>query len=120
MTKKLLIAGSREYSAYDEAEKVIDTYLNKLTPNDTVIILSGACRGADRIGERYAEEHGYEVRRYPADWKRYGRGAGPVRNRLMADEADYIICFWNGKSRGSRSLIEYAEKLGKKVFVISI
>lgn len=120
MTKKLLIAGSREYSAYDEVAKVIDTYLNKLTPNDTVIILSGACRGADRIGERYAEEHGYEVRRYPADWKRYGRGADPVRNRLMADEADYIICFWNGKSRGSRSLIEYAEKLGKKVFVISI
>lgn len=117
MAKKILIAGSREYDNYEEAEAVLNEFFSD---TEEAVILSGACRGADKIGERYAEEHGFEVKRYPADWKRYGRAAGPIRNEEMVRDADVIICFWNGKSRGSRSLIEYAEKLGKKVFIISV
>ena len=106
MKKKILIAGSREYDNYEEAEAVLDALVKDHVGECDIVILSGACRGTDMIGEKYAKEHGFEIRRYPADWKRYGRAAGPIRNEEMVREADVIICFWDGESRGSRSLIK--------------
>ncbi len=69
------------------------------------------------IGERYAIERGYKVERYSAQWSKYGRKAGPIRNIKMVENCDAAICFWDGKSRGTRSLIEYARKLGKLVLI---
>ena len=53
------------------------------------------------LGERYARENGFRIERYPADWKQYGKSAGPRRNMQMAEAGDDIICFWDGKSRGT-------------------
>lgn len=80
-----------------------------------IIIVSGCASGADAIGERYAEEKGFAVEKYPADWKRYGRGAGFIRNRQMAEVCDYVICFWDGESKGTKSMIDYAIKKNKPV-----
>ncbi|MBQ8495398.1 MAG: DUF2493 domain-containing protein [Clostridia bacterium] len=79
--------------------------------------MSGGCRGADKLGERYAEENGIPTERYSADWQRYGRAAGPKRNEEMAKAADLVICFWDGNSRGTASLIACATKNGKTVRV---
>jgi len=69
------------------------------------------------LGERFAEEHGFMTEKHPALWKKYGKAAGAVRNKEMAEACDFAICFWDGKSSGTRMMIDYAKKLGKPVFV---
>lgn len=113
--KRVVIAGGRDYNNYDEAKRYIDYCISNIRKEYTLVFLSGCCRGADMLGERYAEENGFRVEKYPADWEKYGRNAGPKRNKQMAEAGDYVICFWNGKSRGTKSMIEYARKLGKPV-----
>ena len=113
--KRVVIAGGRDYNNYDEAKRYIDYCISNIRQEYTLVFLSGCCRGADMLGERYAEENGFRVEKYPADWEKYGRNAGPKRNKQMAEAGDYVICFWNGKSRGTKSMIEYARKLGKPV-----
>ncbi len=112
---RVIIAGSRFYDVYDEATVFIEQCLQELTI--PFLILSGGCRGADALGERYAIENEIPLKRYLPEWHIYGRGAGPKRNRVMVDECDAVICFWNGESRGTKSLIEYAKEKGKIVFV---
>lgn len=115
MIKRIVIAGSRDYNNYDEAKSYIDFCISRIRKNYDIIIVSGGCRGADIIGERYAEENGFEIERYPALWEKYGKSAGPKHNEIMAEVCDYAICFWDGKSRGTKSMIEYAKKIGKPI-----
>ena len=118
MIKKILIAGSREYDDYDAAKMALDRYLGCIPKDNSIIIISGGCRGADAIGEKYAREKGIEVALYPAEWSKYGKAAGPIRNCQMADECDVAICFWDGKSRGTKSLIDYMNKIRKPIYII--
>ena len=113
MILKIVIAGCRNYNNYDEAKEYIDFCIREIKKNNTIVILSGGSRGADAIGERYAIENGYEIRKFVANWDKYGKAAGPIRNEQMAIEADYIICFWDYKSRGTKSMIENAKKYFK-------
>jgi len=80
-----------------------------------IIIVSGGASGADAIGERYAQENGFKVEKYPADWEKYGRSAGPRRNKQMAEVSNYVICFWDKKSKGTKSMIECAKRLDKPI-----
>jgi hypothetical protein len=73
-----------------------------------VIIISGTCRGADLLGEQYARENNLPVYRFPANWKKYGKTAGYLRNRKMAEKADALVAFWDGKSRGTANMITLA------------
>ncbi|MBP3330402.1 MAG: DUF2493 domain-containing protein [Clostridia bacterium] len=115
MVKRIVVAGSRDYNDYEEAEKFITSCIKDLAEEHTLIFVSGTCRGADKLGERYAILNGYRLECYPADWESYGKSAGPIRNQYMAQISDYVICFWDGKSRGTKSMIEYAMKLGKTI-----
>ena len=115
LIKRVVIAGCRDYSNYEEAKPYIDFCLSNIRKKNNIIILSGHANGADLIGERYAKENGFKVEIYPANWNKYGRSAGPIRNRQMAEVCDYVICFWDGKSRGTKSMIEYAKKLNKPI-----
>ena len=115
MIKRVVIAGCRDYHNYDEAKPYIDLCLSNIRKGNDVIIVSGCASGADAIGERYAKKNGFKVEKHPADWKAYGRSAGPKRNKQMAEVSDYVICFWDGKSRGTRSMIESAKKYGKDI-----
>ena len=109
MSGKIVIAGSRNYHNYQEAKEFIDVCLKNNNASE-IIILSGEASGADRLGERYAQEKGYKILSFPAKWNLYGKAAGPKRNEEMAKNADLIICFWDGKSRGTASLIRLAKK----------
>lgn len=75
-----------------------------------VEIVSGTAKGADQLGERFAKEHNYQIKQFPADWNTYGKKAGYIRNKQMAEYADALVAFWNGESKGTKSMIELAEK----------
>ena len=74
---------------------------------------------ADRLGERYARERGYQIQRFPADWDGDGSSAGPIRNAKMADNAHALIAFWDGHSRGTKNMIETAASKGPMVRAIN-
>lgn len=115
MIKRVVVAGCRDYNNYQEAKEFIDFCIQNVRKEHDLIFVSGACSGADLIGERYAKENGFSIERYPAEWDKYGRSAGPRRNKKMAEVSDFVICFWDGESRGTKSMIEYAKALGKPI-----
>jgi hypothetical protein len=80
-------------------------------------VLSGACSGADRHGEVWALGREIRLELYPAKWELYGKSAGPIRNRKMADQADGLIAVWDGKSRGTANMIREAQKRGLRVHI---
>lgn len=115
--KRIIIAGCRNFEDYGIAKEFIKHILNTHYRNDDVTILSGGCKGADLLGEKYAAEYGLELEIYKADWARYKKVAGPIRNREMVSVCDGVICFWDDKSRGTRSLIDLAKKNGKEIYI---
>lgn len=114
---KVVIAGCRDYNDYTEGKEYIEKIISSFSHNHEITILSGNCTGADKIGEAYAAENGFAIELYPAEWEKYGRYAGPKRNQKMAEASDIIICFWDGKSKGTASMIKCAKKLGKAVYI---
>lgn len=120
MIKRIVVAGCRDYENYQEAKVYIDFCISKIRKSHTLIFVSGGCRGADMLGERYAKENGFEIEQYKADWKAYGKSAGPKRNMQMAMASDYVICFWDGKSKGTLSMINCAKKLNKPLHIKNI
>ena len=115
MIKRVVIAGCRDYNNYDEAKPYIDYCLSNIRKENNIVIVSGCASGADAIGERYAEENGFKIERYPANWKAYCKSAGPRRNKQMAKASDYVICFWDGKSKGTKSMIDCAKLYNKPI-----
>lgn len=71
--------------------------------------------GADYFGEKFAGHFGYKPTVFKADWNSLGKKAGPLRNLKMAEYAEYLICFWDGESRGTKSMIDYARLSGLKI-----
>lgn len=112
---KVIIAGGRDFSDYKLLRETMDKLLCNITEEITVVC--GKARGADTLGEKYAKEKGYAVDYYPADWTKYGRRAGYLRNEQMAQNADALVAFWDGESRGTRSMIELARRHGLKIRV---
>ena len=91
-------------------------------PAEELEIVTGGCSGADAMGEDYARTWHLGLKVFPAKWDKYGRAAGPIRNRLMAEYASkadrgILIAFPVGKSRGTSSMIEQAKECGLEVHV---
>lgn len=120
MIKRIVVAGCRDYENYTDAKAYIDMCITEIRKKYTLVFLSGGCSGADLLGERYANENGFRIERYPADWQKYGKWAGPKRNLQMAKASDYVICFWDGKSRGTASMISCAKGLRKPLKIKKI
>lgn len=79
-------------------------------------LVTGMAHGPDRLGEQWGVRNGVKIARFPADWSK-GRGAGLERNKRMADYGDLLLAFWDGKSRGTRHMIDQMHKRNKP-FVI--
>ena len=104
---RLVVAGSRDFNDYT----LLSAELDKLLAGKTnITIVSGTARGADRLGERYAAEHNLRIERFPAEWEKYHKGAGPIRNMMMVQSADAVIVFWDNESSGTKNIIECARK----------
>ena len=117
---RVIIAGSCSFNDYDKLKESCDNLLFRKRLTHSIVIISGTAIGADTLGEKYAHERGYALRRFPADWRQYGKAAGPIRNRQMAENADGLICFWNGHSLGAKNMIQVANKKGLKVRTIIV
>lgn len=83
-----------------------------------VIIISGHASGADSLGEKFAADHNLQCELFPADWEHHGKAAGPIRNAEMAEVTDALIAFWDGQSRGTKSMIDLAKRKGLQVAVV--
>ncbi|MBE6562424.1 MAG: DUF2493 domain-containing protein [Ruminococcaceae bacterium] len=137
MNYRIIIAGGRDFNNYELLKKTLNEYFERtLNVKATELpwkieqeslrieIISGGAKGADSLGEKYAEEYGIPVVRYPADWKKYGRAAGPKRNEEMARAAaadgfsGVLFAFWDGTSPGTANMIKTAEKFKLDVNVI--
>ena len=116
---KVIIAGSRNFEDYEKLVAVCDKVLYEVASRP-VTIFSGGATGTDHLVERYAHERGYSLRTFKADWKHYGKSAGPIRNYSMAQEADMVICFWNGLSKGTKHMISVAKSKKLKLKIIMI
>ena len=109
-TFRVIVAGSRSFNDYAVLRMACDKLLARKKHTHTIVIVSGTARGTDTLGEQYARERGYTVERFPANWQQYGKAAGQIRNRLMADNADALIAFWDGHSTGTQNMIMEAKK----------
>ena len=87
--------------------------------------VSGGCRGVDTLAERFCKLHGYPIKVFNADWATYGKRAGYLRNKQMAEYASgvpdsVLIAFWDGKSRGTKMMIDLAKEHNLNVDIVSI
>ena len=119
-TKRVVISGCRDFYDYATAKEFIDFCISDLKEIYNIVIISGGARGADMLGERYAKEEGFALERYPAEWEKFGKIAGPIRNSQMAKLGDFFICFWDGVSPGTKNMIDLIKSLDKPVRIKNV
>ena len=111
---KLIIAGSRNVTiTLEDIDRVIRGAKNPITE-----IVSGGARGPDTTAIAWARREGMQHVVFNPGWKQHGRAAGGVRNLKMANYADALVAFWNGRSNGTRNMIEHMRALGKPTHVV--
>lgn len=113
-TFRVIVAGSRMFNDYEKLCKELDYLLRTKAETHSITIVSGCAQGADKMGEQYANSKGYQVERYPAQWDTYGKKAGYLRNTQMSENADALVAFWDGKSKGTRHMINIMTKKKKQ------
>lgn len=106
---KVAVVGSRN---------VTNIVLERYLTDDVEEIVSGGAVGVDRLAAAYAESKGVRLTEFLPQYHRFGRAAPIVRNKRIVDYADKVIVFWNGCSRGTLSVIEYAKKTGKPLEIV--
>ena len=116
---KVIIAGSRGFSNYKLLREQCNKYLREKRKTSNIIIVSGHARGADTLGEKYAQDEGFALEIYPAQWKKLGKQAGYRRNEQMAEVADALIAFWDGESKGTKHMIDIMTNKGLPTKVIN-
>jgi predicted Rossmann fold nucleotide-binding protein DprA/Smf involved in DNA uptake len=107
------VVGSRSFQDYAFLEEILDGYT-------ITKIVSGGARGADQLAERYAKEKEIPTQIFKPDYIRYGKGNPYAGNYAIIDNSDQVVAFWDNKSRGTSHSIKYAQKMGKKVYIIPI
>jgi hypothetical protein len=112
---KLIVAGGRTFKDAIMLAKVLDIYQSLYCLTE---IVSGTANGADKCGEQWATSNGIKIKRFPADWDLYGKSAGHLRNAEMAEYGDRLLAFWDGRSKGTKNMIDIATKKGILVGVI--
>lgn len=114
---RILVCGSRNWTNI----KRIEDNLSEIQPDDEPItIIHGGARGADSICHAVATKQKYDIIRFFPNWDLYGKAAGMIRNKQMLVEGkpDLVLAFWDGVSRGTKNMIELAQKAGVPVKII--
>lgn len=126
---RVIIAGGRDFDDFpllmNKCIEIIAEETKKDDSLEKIRIVSGTARGTDKLGEQYARIVHHEVSRFPAAWDIYGKSAGYRRNAEMAKFASedgnvgVLIAFWDGKSRGTKHMIDLAKRYGLKVHAVN-
>jgi len=118
---RVIIAGSRGFNDYELLTKKCDEIIYNEIAEDLEFIC-GMARGADLLGKKYADQWGYIVKQFYPDWDKYGKSAGYRRNEEMAiyakEDNGVLIAFWDGISKGTKHMINLANKHGLRVYVV--
>jgi len=109
---RMAVVGSRGWANRATLSLVLDGIAAKIPIR---LVVSGGARGADSLAEEWAMARGLEVRIYLADWGTYGKSAGFHRNSLLAADCDFVVAFWDGRSRGT---LDTLTKAADKVRVV--
>jgi hypothetical protein len=119
---KILVCGDRNYNNRNKVNEILTHYKTFSYPSHLIIVEGGA-QGADTLAKEIGIQLGAQIKEYKAQWGTYGKGAGPIRNKLMLDDnldIEIVIAFHNDieHSRGTKNMIKLAEKYHKKVILI--
>lgn len=112
---KLLVAGSRGVDDVEFIESMLDGF-RKEYPLECIV--SGLAKGPDTIAKNWADKNGIPVMEFPAEWDRFGKAAGPIRNSEMLKVSDCLLAFWDGKSSGTKDMIKKTQDAKKPMRVI--
>lgn len=93
--------------------------LGEYLPKGTTEIISGGAKGIDTCAREYATAHGIKLTEFLPEYEKYGKGAPLKRNITIIEAADVVIAFWDGKSRGTKFVIEKCRKVGKEIKIIT-
>ena len=113
---RIIICGGRHFKDYEALESLVNSALTeKRLTSKEVEIVSGHCEGADTLGELYAKNHGIVCKVFPAEWTKYGRAAGPIRNSQMIEYASestipIVVAFVSPRTKGTLDTIRKARK----------
>jgi hypothetical protein len=125
---RVIIAGSRDITDYETVKRAVSESDFEVTE-----VVSGCARGVDKLGEKWAKEHGIPIKQFRAEWDnfdleivvvktnkfgdQYNAAAGHCRNARMAKYAEALIAIWDGKSAGTKNMIDLARERGLKIFI---
>ena len=129
---KIIVAGGRDFTNKEMMKDFLQCMYQNGNLDDSLELVCGMAKGADMTAYELFEEEGLVVHERPADWQdmsepcvvgtnyfgKYNKLAGMKRNHAMGDEADILVAFWDGSSKGTKDMIEYMNKLGKPVHIV--
>ena len=117
---KLAIVGGRDFNNSVDIIDVLTSWffdpLNNKFRFDTII--SGGAKGADSLGEQFADDYEVKKQIFKPEWDKYGKSAGFIRNQTIVDNCDMVLAFWDGQSRGTADTIAKAKRAKKPTFII--
>ena len=111
---KTIIAGSRTI----DFETTIEYLCELRFITDITEVVSGTARGVDTYGEWFANRYEIPIKRFPANWDEYGKSAGMIRNKEMAEYAEQAIILWDGESKGTKNMIDLVKKKKIPIFLL--
>lgn len=119
----LLVVGSRSITDYGFIKEKLGHLIGPIRDKYRFQVVSGGANGVDRLAEKYAKENGFEMHIVPAEWDKYGKRAGYIRNDAMHRYiSGYshrgVVAFWDGKSKGTLHSLELAKKYGNSLRLI--
>lgn len=120
---RVIIAGSRTVTSFTYVEHAMGVATRHLGWGPFVRVVSGAARGVDRLGERWAHQHSIAVKSFPvspAEWQAQPRSAGHARNTRMAEYATHLVAIWDGRSGGTAHMIQAAQARGLPTLIGNI
>ncbi len=111
---RLAIVGGRDFNDSALLASIIHNFTS---PHFFRHIISGGAKGADSLGAEFARHNGLKLTVFPAEWGKFGKSAGFLRNQTIVDNCDMILAFWDGVSQGTADTIAKAKKAKKPTFI---
>jgi len=111
---RVIIAGSRDIIKYDD---VYEAILESRWKDDITEVISGGAKGVDKLGEKFAHDNNIKLSIFYANWSKFKKMAGYIRNQEMAQNADALIAVWDMKSKGTAHMIEAAQAIDIPTFI---